>query len=422
MIRRPITRSWTVVLGFLSVVLLLAGYTWVSHRQHQVNPDDTVPTYVEVGYQQNSEVDFAWLIPIPAVIDAADVQTTSAELFNELEMLTAPRFTFQWQEVNYNYNYNGGSYGGYGYYGGYGDGAESSSGCGCSGDKSARDGVADSGNAFASYTTTGGGGGSMYTTTVEETIGVEVVAEAVVGPFDIQVITATDVTEFADWLNTNGYDMPANIAPLQHYVDLEMAYLGVKLAPDVPDGPIDTLVFTYPSTQPMIPIILTSIASAQDLPILSYILADEAWAPDNWVQAPDIAPDTLPDGFGGTTYLDNASALIDDSDGRAFLLEFSGLTSEIPTGIQGLDDLLGSKSWITRWRGDISPWQMTVDPVFIDDITLGAYSNDHFVELDFAPGETPQYRRSDRQRRRVPKGAWLLAPLPLLLLRRRRRH
>ena len=49
MIRRPITRSWAVVLGCLSVLLLLAGYTWVSHRQHQVNPDDTtIPNWSQL--------------------------------------------------------------------------------------------------------------------------------------------------------------------------------------------------------------------------------------------------------------------------------------------------------------------------------------------------------------------------------------
>ena len=49
MIRRPITRSWAVVLGCLSVLLLLAGYTLVSHRQHQVNPDDTtIPNWSQL--------------------------------------------------------------------------------------------------------------------------------------------------------------------------------------------------------------------------------------------------------------------------------------------------------------------------------------------------------------------------------------
>jgi NitT/TauT family transport system permease protein len=50
MIRRPIKRSTAIVLGILSLLLLLGSYTWVSHRQHQKNPDDsTIPTWSQIG-------------------------------------------------------------------------------------------------------------------------------------------------------------------------------------------------------------------------------------------------------------------------------------------------------------------------------------------------------------------------------------
>jgi|TARA_B100001250_G_scaffold399880_1_gene409757 NitT/TauT family transport system permease protein len=38
------------VLSALSVLLLLVGYTWISHRQHQVNPDDTtIPSWSQLA-------------------------------------------------------------------------------------------------------------------------------------------------------------------------------------------------------------------------------------------------------------------------------------------------------------------------------------------------------------------------------------
>ena len=50
MIRRPISRSWVVMLGVLSVLILLAGYTFVSHRQHQINPEDTtIPNWSQLS-------------------------------------------------------------------------------------------------------------------------------------------------------------------------------------------------------------------------------------------------------------------------------------------------------------------------------------------------------------------------------------
>jgi len=46
MIGQPIHRWWYLVLGTISIVLLLAGYTWLSHRQHVRNPaDTTIPTW-----------------------------------------------------------------------------------------------------------------------------------------------------------------------------------------------------------------------------------------------------------------------------------------------------------------------------------------------------------------------------------------
>lgn len=45
MIRTPISTATTLVLGALSLVLLLSGYEYLSHRQRQVNPQDkTVPS------------------------------------------------------------------------------------------------------------------------------------------------------------------------------------------------------------------------------------------------------------------------------------------------------------------------------------------------------------------------------------------
>lgn len=49
MIRRPISTFWIVFLGVLSIGLLLAGYTWLSERQHRQNPDDTtIPTWSQL--------------------------------------------------------------------------------------------------------------------------------------------------------------------------------------------------------------------------------------------------------------------------------------------------------------------------------------------------------------------------------------
>jgi NitT/TauT family transport system permease protein len=59
MIRSPIQQSTRVLLGGLCLILLVLGYTWLSHRQHARNPDDTtIPTWSQLqqGVAQITQV------------------------------------------------------------------------------------------------------------------------------------------------------------------------------------------------------------------------------------------------------------------------------------------------------------------------------------------------------------------------------
>ncbi len=50
MIRQPISSRLSLLLGLLSVIAMLGFYTWMSHRQHQHNPEDTtIPTWSQLG-------------------------------------------------------------------------------------------------------------------------------------------------------------------------------------------------------------------------------------------------------------------------------------------------------------------------------------------------------------------------------------
>lgn len=50
MIRQPIARSTSILLGILSLVLLVAAYDWLSVRQHRKNPQDTtIPSWSQIG-------------------------------------------------------------------------------------------------------------------------------------------------------------------------------------------------------------------------------------------------------------------------------------------------------------------------------------------------------------------------------------
>ena len=69
MIRRPIKRQSAILLGIVSIALLLGSYTWMSHRQHLKNPDDTtIPTWSQIGkgvvqmFEVNKRSQERWIV------------------------------------------------------------------------------------------------------------------------------------------------------------------------------------------------------------------------------------------------------------------------------------------------------------------------------------------------------------------------
>jgi len=80
MIRQPISTRLAILLGILSVVALLMGYTLLSYVQHLDNPDDTtIPTWSQLGegvqrlLEANPRTGERWLL--------LDAEATATRLF-----------------------------------------------------------------------------------------------------------------------------------------------------------------------------------------------------------------------------------------------------------------------------------------------------------------------------------------------------
>ncbi len=69
MVRQPIAPKWRIILGIVSVIIMVMGYTYLSHKQHQANPTDTtIPSWsqladgVEKMLEVNSRSGERWLV------------------------------------------------------------------------------------------------------------------------------------------------------------------------------------------------------------------------------------------------------------------------------------------------------------------------------------------------------------------------
>jgi hypothetical protein len=190
--------------------------------------------------------------------------------------------------------------------------------------------------------------------------GVDVIEEQVVGPYATAILSATNATALADWLNTNGYVFPEEGEEIvSEYIEKEWYFVATKINAveqgtgyALAEGAIEPIVLSFASNETVYPLRITSLSATTATPpeILLYVLADHVMVPEQY---------PLYIGYGNWT--DNA-----------FTLEFGGNVS-----VEGLSEyeilpelvstyLPGYEFYLTKLRGWISADQMV-------DIELVSY-------------------------------------------------
>lgn len=112
---------------------------------------------------------------------------------------------------------------------------------------------------------------------------VGVVGRERLGGFDVARLTATDPDALRDWLATNGFELPADLATgLRPYVEQEWEYVAVRLAPEEDGatlgGTLDPLRLSFESGRLVYPMRLSRLAD-QPQSLGLYVLADHRMEP-----------------------------------------------------------------------------------------------------------------------------------------------
>lgn len=120
--------------------------------------------------------------------------------------------------------------------------------------------------------------------------GVGVVDRERLGPFDVARLTATDPDALGDWLDENGFELPARLEKaLQPYVEQKWEYVAIRLAPedsegsatDTPlSGTLDPLHLTFASDELVYPMRLSRLATTPQALDL-YVLAEHRMEPSS---------------------------------------------------------------------------------------------------------------------------------------------
>ena len=219
--------------AFCGTYLGPAGSSFENGTSQVVIARDGTETTLTLAVDVQGDVaDFALVIPVPEVLDDADVSLPDGQLFADLDAYSAPR------EVAYT--------------------------CGdLGGDSGAMDmaSAADSGGASP---------------VEEDATGVTVEASFAEGSYEFVVLSATGGDGLVTWLTDNGYTMPDATAPiLQEYIDAGQYFLGAKVALGAVPSTVATLEpiqLRYTSEAWTLPIRIGTTVSPGEQDVVIYAL------------------------------------------------------------------------------------------------------------------------------------------------------
>jgi hypothetical protein len=267
-----------------------------------VMEDGWVEAHVQIEYK-GDPAQFAWLVPIPLPEGAEiEISVGSQQLFDRLLAATVPTFTLS-----------------------------------SSFEGDCNDGPPSLGCAMQDAALAGGDDGFIDMDTPPGSP--SVLARDVAGAYEYAVLQGGTVDGIGQWLDDNGYardDEAPDI--LQAYLDESFSFVAFKLRAGTGLDQIHPVVLRYPGTEPCVPLRLTRIAAVEDMKIRAFFLGDARVVPTNYrhVELNPLRIDWL--GLGA-----NYDALVSEAvdqegaDGRAFVTEYAGSSSVVPTaGLRGL--------------------------------------------------------------------------------------
>jgi len=208
----------------------------------------------------------------------------------------------------------------------------------------------------------GGGFGCLGGAAPSPGDGVDVIEEEVVGPYATAILSATNATALADWLNANGYIFPEEGEEIiSEYIEKEWYFVATKINAveegtgyALTEGAIEPIVLSFASNETVYPLRISSLSAANATPpqVLLYVLTDQIMVPGQY---------PLYIGYGNWTQ-------------NAFTLEFANNVSledlseyEILPGLVSAY-LPGDSFYLTKLRGWISADQMVdIEMVSYDD-------------------------------------------------------
>jgi MYXO-CTERM domain-containing protein len=152
---------------------------------------------------------------------------------------------------------------------------------------------------------------------------VTVISQEVVGPYETVQLTSTDPQALRSWLESRGYDLPAEIEPvIDAYVAEGFSFLAMKLVPGQGVSAMRPVRITAPGAGLSLPLRMVAAGTGAYTPIVLFVVAEGRYAPSNF---PSYEVDRSKVGFSFGTLTSNLPEL--EEQGREQFGENAWLTA-----------------------------------------------------------------------------------------------
>ncbi len=230
-----------------------------------------------------------------------------------------------------------------------------------------------------------------------------------VGPYEPQLVSSDDATSLITWLNDNDYLITPEMEPaVADYVSDGMKFLAMKLAPDSVVSDVAPIQVTYPGDEPMVPLVLTSVAAEPEMGVVVFVAAGSRYESANYANLEvDSELVQAHPTSGESNYYPLVSWQIDNAGGEAMVTEFMDSTQVVFDNVmntwswndnfaESLDfigELRSRQPFVTRMYSRVSAWEMNNDPAFVEQ-GGGLVSNVHDLStrdpVEICWGEEPR--------------------------------
>jgi hypothetical protein len=227
------------------------------------------------------------------------------------------------------------------------------------------------------------GAGPPRSAQVDE--GVDVELRAVVGSYEVAVISSEDPEALITWLIDNGYRITSPMRPyIGRYTEEGLKFMALRLTETAEVEDIKPFRFTLPGTTPSIPLRMTALAAEPEMAIVVFVLGAERFEGKNWpnlqISDDQLLYNPLSPFVLQTNWPKLVAQAVDAAGGQGWVTEYAGASepyaalvqsqiesgSLAPDAAEAATALLASLQahpYLTRLYTRLSAEEMTSDPV-----------------------------------------------------------